>query len=49
MNHTKFVPSTLHVVASGVDVEKDLQAKQEHSISELLENAYEKKEKEERS
>jgi anti-sigma regulatory factor (Ser/Thr protein kinase) len=41
MNNIRFVPSTLHVVASGVNVEQDLQAKQEHSISELLDNAYE--------
>lgn len=42
MNNIRFVPSALHVVASGVDIEQDLQAKEEHSISELLDNAYEK-------
>ena len=42
MNNSKFVSSTLHVVASGVDITKDLESTQEHSISSLLNDAYEK-------
>lgn len=45
MKNGYFVPSTLHVVASGVDVTKDLQSKEEYSISSLLNNAYEKEER----
>lgn len=42
MQNTKFVPSTLHIVASGVDVTQDLQSSQEKSISSLLNDAHEK-------
>lgn len=38
-----FVPSTLHVVASGVDVSKDLESTQNHSLSSLLKGDYEEK------
>lgn len=42
MSNMYFVPSALHVVASGVDISKDLETKQESSISSLLNDAYEK-------
>jgi hypothetical protein len=45
MNISNFVPSTLHIVASGVDVTQDLQSSQGKSISTLLNTAYEKEEK----
>lgn len=40
-----FIPSSLHVVASGVDVTQDLNNTNNHSISNLLDSAYEKEEK----
>lgn len=46
MSNPKFVPSALHVVASGVDISKDLASTQEKTISSLLEDAYEEKESE---
>lgn len=46
MNQQAFIPSVLHVVATGVDVSEDLNNTQNHSISTLLNNAYEKDEKE---
>lgn len=42
-----FIPSTLHVVASGVDVSKDLESTQNHSLSSLLKGDYEKTEQKE--
>lgn len=45
MQEPTFIPSYLHVVASGVDVSEDLNNTQSHSISTLLNNAYEKEEK----
>jgi hypothetical protein len=36
MNKVQFVPSSLHIVASGIDVSQDLQNNNEHSISALL-------------
>lgn len=45
MKNATFVPSTVHVVAtSGLDVTNDLNNNNEHSISTLLNNAYEEKE-----
>jgi hypothetical protein len=44
MNNIKYVPSTLNVVAKGVDISKDLEANQEQSVASLLQNAYEEKE-----
>ena len=43
MNQQIFIPSTLHVIASGVDVSEDLNSNQNHTISALLNNDYEKK------
>lgn len=45
MNQQTFIPSVLHVVATGVDVSEDLNNTQSHSVSTLLNNAYEKEEK----
>jgi hypothetical protein len=42
MHNIHFVPSALHVVASGVDISKDLETQKESSISTLLNDAYEK-------
>lgn len=40
----KFVDSTLKTTATtDLQIEKDLESEQEHSISELLEDAYEEK------
>jgi len=43
MNQQVFIPSVLHVVATGVDISEDLNNTQNHSISSLL-NAYEETE-----
>ena len=43
----KFVDSTLKTIAAtDLEIQKDLESQQEHSISELLKDAYEEKEKE---
>ncbi len=43
MNEPVFVPSTLRVIASGVDVSKDLAKEDGHSISSLIEEYNEEK------
>lgn len=45
MNNAKFVSSTLHTVASGIDISKDLASEQQSTISSLLKGDYEEKEK----
>ena len=45
MNNIKFVESTLHTVASGIDISEDFLATQNRPLSSLIESLDEKEEK----